>query len=109
MQKIFKILVFLLFGFSALNATLVQDGYNELEKGNVLEAANIFKNSCEKGAFAGCYNLGLMYFKGEHISKNYPKAYELFDKACTEGHEQACFNLAVMSEKGLGIEKNLTK
>ena len=72
--------------FSFSNASLIEDGYIELEKGNVLEAANIFKISCEKGAFAGCYNLGLMYFKGEHIAKNYTKAEEYFSKACKEGH-----------------------
>ena len=103
MKKIIKTIFVLMLSFSFSNASLVEDGYIELEKGNVLEAANIFKVSCEKGAFAGCYNLGLMYFKGEHIAKNYTKAEEYFSKACVQGHQNACYNLANMYEKGLGI------
>ena len=101
MKKIIKSIFVLMLSFSFSNASLVEDGYIELEKGNVLEAANIFKVSCEKGAFAGCYNLGLMYFKGEHIAKNYTKAEEYFSKACVQGHQNACYNLANMYEKGL--------
>ena len=59
----------------------------------------------KKGAFAGCYNLGLMYFKGEHI-KNYTKAEEYFSKVCNKGHQNLYYNLANMYEKGLGVEKD---
>ena len=64
MQKIIKAIIALALAFSFSNASMVEDGYVELEKGNVLEAANIFNIACQKGAFAGCYNLGLMYFQG---------------------------------------------
>ena len=47
-----------------------------------------------------------MYFKGEHIAKNYTKAEEYFSKACKEGHQNVCYNLANMYEKGLGVEKD---
>ena len=42
MQKIIKALFVLMLSFSFSNASMVEDGFLELEKGNVLEAANIF-------------------------------------------------------------------
>jgi TPR repeat protein len=84
MKKIIKTIFVLMLSFSFSNASLVEDGYIELEKGNVLEAANIFKISCEKGAFAGCYNLGLMYFKGE-LEMTEGALYPLLHKLENEG------------------------
>ena len=84
-------------GLQTLIASSVgNDGFEELKKGNVLEAANIFQNACNAGASSGCYNLGLMYYKGKEIAQNYPKAAEHFTKACDDGHNTACYTLAYM-------------
>ena len=109
LKNILKVLAlaFLISTFSS--AATIQDGYNELKAGNTLEAMNIFKYNCEKGAFAGCYNLGTIYYQGKYIEKNYQKAFENFEKACKEGHELACFSQAIMYENGQGTQKNLAK
>ena len=46
---------------------MVNDGFEEYKKGNVLEALSIFEKACEDGAYSGCYNAGLMYYKGDAI------------------------------------------
>ena len=52
--------------------------------------SNLLTKVCNKGNVKACYNLGLMYAKGEGITKNKPKAIELFQKACDAGVLQAC-------------------
>jgi hypothetical protein len=47
-KNLFKMMLLLSLGLLTLNASVVNDGFEELEKGNVLEAANIFQNSCNK-------------------------------------------------------------
>jgi hypothetical protein len=52
---------------------------------------------CNDGKIQACYNLGLMYAKGEGITKNKPKAIELFKKACEGGVEEACENYKLLT------------
>jgi len=50
-----------------------------------------------------------MYYKGQGVQKNYPKAFELFQKTCDEGYEKSCYNLGVMYRNGQGVTQNLDK
>ena len=78
-KNIFKIVLLGFFFFQILSASsIVNDGFEELKKGNTLEALELFQNACEKGASSACYNLGLIYYKGEQIQQNYSKAVNLF-------------------------------
>ena len=45
-----------------------------------------------------------MYYKGDKIAKNYPKAVQLFSKACDLGHTNACYNLAYMYENAQEVK-----
>ena len=45
---------------------------------------------CNNGKVEACYNLGLLYAKGEGITQNKPKAIKLFKKACEGGIKEAC-------------------
>eukprot|EP00468_Gymnochlora_sp_CCMP2014_P010657 CAMPEP_0167745092 /NCGR_PEP_ID=MMETSP0110_2-20121227/2959_1 /TAXON_ID=629695 /ORGANISM="Gymnochlora sp., Strain CCMP2014" /LENGTH=509 /DNA_ID=CAMNT_0007629695 /DNA_START=95 /DNA_END=1624 /DNA_ORIENTATION=- len=49
------------------------------------------------------YNLGLCYYSGSGVSKNYETAYDWFSKAAEHGFADAKFNLGVMSQLGRGI------
>ncbi len=67
-KNIFKIVLlgFFCFGFQFLNASsVVNDGFAELQNGNTIEAINIFFFFFYSGASSGCYNLGLLFYKGE--------------------------------------------
>ena len=52
---------------------------------------------CNDGKMQACYNLGIMYAKGEGITENKPKAIALFKKACDGGIEDACENYNILT------------
>lgn len=51
------------------------------------------------------YSLGLRYFEGDEVSKDYKKAVELFRKAIDYGNSDAKFYLGLCYVEGLGVEK----
>lgn len=55
------------------------------------------------------YNLGLLYYKSNGVSKDTAKSFELFQKAAAQGHVAAQYMLGVMYELGKGVPKNDTK
>ena len=73
------------------------------------EAAELFKKACDGGKMSGCYNLGVMYKKGNGVEKNEQKAVELYKKACDGGKMLGCTNLGFMYANGNGVEKDLGK
>ena len=48
---------------------------------------------------SGCYNLGLMYYKGQQVEQDYAKAANAFIIACDDGHGAACYNLSLYVSK----------
>ncbi len=52
------------------------------------------------------HDLGVMYFKGVGVQKNYATAYRWFYMAANQGHARAQNNLAVMLSKGNGVRQN---
>ena len=53
-----------------------------------------------------CADLGVCYFKGEGVEKDYERAALLFTNACSGASALACANLGFAYEKGMGVEKN---
>ena len=51
-------------------------------------------------------NLGMYYFRGIHVKRDYEKAYGLFSKAARMGLAPAYAYLAHMNAEGLGVPKN---
>ena len=109
LKNLLKIMLFCFVSFQSLSAVSVNDGYEEYNNGNVFQALNIFEKACEGGAYSGCYNAGLIYFKGDRVEQDYEKAANLFIKACDEGHSEACYNVAYMFENGLGVRQDPLK
>ena len=48
-----------------------------------------------------------MYFYGEGVSQNYPKAFKWFEKSAMQNNRGAQYNLAIMHEKGQGTLKDI--
>ena len=109
LKNLFKIMVFCFMCFQYSSAVSVNDGFEEYNKGNVFQALNIFEEACEGGAYVGCYNAALIYYKGSRVERDYEKAANLFIKACDEGHSEACYNIAYMFENGLGVNTDSSK
>lgn len=93
-----------IYGMLALTYDKLQDYYN---------AEKYYEIGCNKGngdavQAESCYNLGLMYYKGEGVRQDYYKAAKLYKKACDMKYGDACNNLGVLYGKGLGVRQNLS-
>jgi len=55
------------------------------------------------------YKLGLSYYEGEGVSKDYQKAFELFNEAAEAGNAQAMYKLYSMYYLGEGVVRDYTK
>lgn len=51
-------------------------------------------------------NLGLMYLKGEGVTKDFTQAREWFERASEYGNDSANYNLALMYQTKLGVEED---
>jgi TPR repeat protein len=52
------------------------------------------------------YDIGVMYFRGFGVKRDFAIAYRWFFMAANQGHARAQNDLAVLLSKGLGIEQN---
>ena len=52
------------------------------------------------------YNLGVKYYKGQGVQKDYKQAVHWFRKAAEQGHIQAQDYLGVMYHNGQGVPKD---
>ena len=60
----------------------------------------------ERGNAEAQHSLGVMYDKGEDVSKDVAKAASWFRKAAEQGHAQAQYNLGVMYANGEGVPED---
>ena len=62
--------------------------------------------ACDGGDALSCFNLGVMYYKGDRVEQNKVLAVQLFRKACDGGGASGCFNLGNMYYKGDGVRQD---
>jgi TPR repeat protein len=106
-----KIIFSLLFSlFVSINsyAVDVDLGYEFYEKGNYKEALTLWEKTC-KEISEGCSYLGILYYEGNGVKKDYLKAIELFSKACDKNDSLGCYSLGFSYESGNGVEQNYSK
>ena len=53
------------------------------------------------------YNLGVMYFNGKGVEKDYSNSIKWWNLAADQGNDKAQYILGVMYEEGKGVKKNL--
>ncbi|OUT11303.1 hypothetical protein B9N62_06750 [Campylobacter concisus] len=53
-----------------------------------------------------CYDLGILYEKGQGVGRDYHIAKELFGKACDLGLQPGCDFYKKLNEKGFYYSKN---
>ena len=82
------------------------DALNTYSAGQTSKSSIQFKNSCEDGNMNSCYALGVLYYKGNGVTKNIPKAIELFEKSCIGNELNVCMYLAYLYKNGKSVEKN---
>jgi len=54
-------------------------------------------------------NLGVTYYRGRGVKRDYRIASELYAETCDKGNINGCYNLAKMYRKGKGIPRNKSR
>ena len=85
MKKYLHVILFTMSFVSFLNANI-----------HTLKGA---KDACDIGNSSGCYNLGLMYYKGNVVKQNYAKSKVFFSKACARGNTLGCNHYAILNKR----------
>ena len=92
-----RILVLLVVLFSIVfSKDLTELGDEAYYKGDYQKAAQLLQKACDGGNALGCYNLGVLYAKGQGVRQDYQKAAQLYQKACDGGNAVGCYNLGVL-------------
>jgi len=91
-----------------LNASLIDDAYSEQKKGNLVQAAKIYEQACNKNDYEACSRLAYMNSNGEGIEVNKSKAIELYSKVCQKTNRK-CDTLAWMYHEGEGVRQDKQK
>lgn len=67
----------------------------------------MLRKSAEQGYFRSPYQLGMSYYLGEGVEKDFQKAFECFRKGAEFGHNEACYALGYLYQEGKGVPKNI--
>jgi uncharacterized protein len=70
------------------------------------KAVSSWKAAAEKGQVRASYNLGLAYFNGYGVERNYSESYRFWKTAAEAGHAEAQAGLAELYYQGIGVQKN---
>ena len=73
------------------------------------QAAELYRKACDGGERKGCHDLGLMYYRGEGMTKDLTRAGGLFKRACDAGGTGGCLDLGLMYLRGEGVPKDLNR
>ncbi len=65
--------------------------------------------AAEKGEAEAQFQLGRLYFRGEAVPKDYPKAFALIQKAAAQGHAEAEGTMGLFYSGGLSVPKDEVK
>jgi hypothetical protein len=76
---------------------------------DLTKAAKWCKKAADQGHCDAQFNLGLAYYKGEGVNKNFDNAIHYFSMASNQNHILASFNLGAMYFTGDGPDKDLSK
>ena len=55
------------------------------------------------------YNLGLCYYNGKGVTKNYTEAVKWYRKAAEQGDAYAQYNLGLCYKNGYGVPKDISQ
>lgn len=70
---------------------------------------NALKKSAEQGDAKAQYNLGVCYYNGNGVEKDYQEAVKWYRKAAEQGIAEAQCNLGLCYDEGRGVIQNKVK
>ncbi len=75
-------------------------------RGNVQEAARIWRDLAQRGDIGAMVNLGELYIYGIGVERNLVEGIRLFRAAAERGDATAQFNMGFMHEEGRGVPRS---
>lgn len=84
-------------------------GKNELNNGNYRKAIQWFEKDAQNGYADAQNRLGVRYFKGEGVEKDFKEAFKWFIKAAEQGHVKAQTNVGICYYFGRGVSIDYEK
>ncbi len=84
---------------------LLQNFCSSEERGDETKAREWYEKA-KNGDAEAMFNLGVMYYNGEGVAKDYGKAREWYGKAAENGDATAMFFLGLMYYNGKGVPKD---
>jgi len=88
-------------------ASVTFAGDRAQEQGAFAKAEQAYRRGAEHGDLNAKNNLGLMYFQGWGVQRDYVEAAKWWRQAAEQGHKKAQANLGIMYAKGLGVPQNI--
>ncbi len=88
---------------SVARADDFDDAMDAYQKGNYVQAIELFRSLATHGDVDAQYNLGLMYDNGKGVTQDYKEAVKWYRLSAKQGHAGAQLNLGVMYAKGEGV------
>ncbi len=81
-------------------------GYDAHKAGNHSDAVAFWRKAAEGGSVSAQFALGVVYHKGEGVTRNIKEAMSWFRKAANNGDSQAQYNLGLAFGLGEGVPRD---
>ena len=84
-------------------------GVDAWSKGNYILTHDLLKPLSIEGNSVAQYIIGLMYFRGKVVEKDYKQSIKLMNLSAEQGYVEAQFNLGMMYADGQGVAEDYTE
>jgi uncharacterized protein len=84
----------------------LEDAWTAYERGDYATALHIWQSRAEQGVAVAQNNLGLMYFKGQGVPRDFGEAAKWYRLAAEQGNPGAQTNLGIMYYSGQGVTQD---
>ena len=93
-------------GVGTATAAPIDDAGAAYNRGDYAQAIKLFRPLAAKGNAGAQTMLGMMYVKGEGVTRDYPEAFKWFLLSAAQGDAGAQNNLGAMYFNGDGVTRN---
>jgi len=100
------IVTILLLCSSVARADDFDDAIDAYQKGNYVQAIELFRPLATHGDASAQFNLGVMHDIGEGVIQDYKEAVKWYLLAAKQGYADAQYNLGVMYAEGKGVKQD---
>ena len=86
---------------------LIQEGRKFEKVANYVKSAEYYRIAAEQGNMVAENNLGILYYRGKGVSKDYGTGLYWLKKSEAHGSANAAYSIGRIYEYGLGVAKNI--